>query len=211
MDPYAAGRLIGNRSDLKRRLAGTGPGQARSGMDSRSGEKPKVETQADFEAASAAAFGNLKDAWSSAAFNTIGRARYYEWISDIALELKGQASLFGYPLVTLYADNLKNLTVNLTQASPRLHAIIGLNIDALGIILRRRITGPGSTLERRVAEALREAYVKMRLRAPSEIAIEHKVATAVRQLDSGKRPAQAPQDLQNTGRRWPGSARVPGR
>src|SRR3546814_8225890 len=79
---------------------------------------------------------------------SIGRARYYEWISDIALELKGQGSLFGYPLVTLYADNLKNLTTNLTQASPRLQAIIGLNIDALGIILRRRITGPGNTLER---------------------------------------------------------------
>src|SRR3546814_12847498 len=86
--------------------------------------------------AAAQAFGNLKDAWGSAAFNTIGRARYYEWISDIALELKGQGSLFGYPLVTLYADNLKNLTTNLTQASPRLQAIIGLNIDALGKIGR---------------------------------------------------------------------------
>src|SRR3546814_11722452 len=103
--------------------------------------------------------------------------RISDWSSDVC---SSDLSLFGYPLVTLYADNLKNLTTNLTQASPRLQAIIGLNIDALGIILRRRITGPGSTLERRVAEALREAYVKMRLRAPSEIAIEHKVATAGR-------------------------------
>jgi hypothetical protein len=210
MDPYAAGRLVANRGDLRRKTVNTGLGlDARAGTDARGRtDRPKIETQADFEAASAVSFANLKDAWGSAAFNTIGRARYYEWISDIALELKGQASLFGYPLLTLYADNLKNLTVNLTQASPRLHAIIGLNIDALGIILRRRITGPGSTLERRVAEALREAYVKMRLRAPSEIAIEHKVATAVRQLDSGKRQAPAP-DLQNTGRRWPANVRAP--
>lgn len=212
MDPYAAGRLIANRGDLKRKAVNFRQGQdVRLNPDLRGRiEKVMIETQADFEKAAAQAFGNLKDAWGSAAFNTIGRARYYEWISDIALELKGQGSLFGYPLVTLYADNLKNLTTNLTQASPRLQAIIGLNIDALGIILRRRITGPGSTLERRVAEALREAYVKMRLRAPSEIAIEHKVATAVRQLDGGKPPATAAvPDLKNTGRQWPTNVRRP--
>lgn len=212
MDPYAAGRLIANRGDLKRKAVNFRQGQdARLNPELRGRiEKVVVETQAQFEAASATSFANLKDAWNSAAFNTIGRARYYEWIADIALELKGQGSVFGYPLVTLYADNLKNLTTNLTQASPRLHAIIGLNIDALGIILRRRITGPGSVLERRVAEALREAYVKMRLRAPSEAALEHKVASAVRQLDSSKRPAPAAApDLKNTGRQWPKGARLP--
>jgi len=210
MDPYAAGRLIANRGDLKRKAVNFKRGQdVRLDSDLRGKiEKVIVETQADFEAAAATTFANLKDAWGSAAFNTIGRARYYEWIHDLALELKGQGGLFGYPLVTLYADTLKNLTTSLTQASPRLHAIIGLNIDALGIILRRRITGPGSTLERRVAEALREAYVKMRLRAPSEIAIEHKVADAVRQLDGGKRNAAAP-DLKDTGRQWPKGVRLP--
>ncbi|WP_370155222.1 hypothetical protein [Ferrovibrio sp.] len=217
MDPYAAGRLIANRGDLRRKAVNYRQGQdVRLNPELRGKiEKVIVETQADFEVAAIETLAQLKDAWGSAAFNTISRARYYEWIHDLALELKGQGGVFDYPLVTLYADTLKNLTANLTQASPRLHAIIGLNIDALGIIIRRRMSGLGGVLERRVAEALREAYVKMRLRAPSEIAIEHKVATAVRELGGGRpaattRPAaKAAADLRNTGRAWPNGVRLP--
>lgn len=209
-DPYAAARLIANRGDLRRKAVNFKRGQELQLTPELRGriEKVMVENQADFEIAARDALHNLKDAWNSAAFNSVGRARYYEWISDLALELKGQGGQFGYPLVTLYADVLKNLTAGLTQPTPRLHAIIGLNIDALGIIIRRRVTGPGSVLERRVAEALREAYVKMRLRAPSEVAVEHKVATAVRQLDS-KRSGLQPPELKDTGRVWPQGARSP--
>ncbi|HEX6956720.1 MAG TPA: hypothetical protein VF194_01940 [Ferrovibrio sp.] len=209
IDPYAAARLIANRGDLKRKAVNFRRGQdVRLTSELRGKiEKVIVENQADFETAALGMLGDLKDAWNSAAFNSIGRARYYEWIHDLALELKGQGSLFGYPLVTLYADTLRNLTASLTQPSSRLHAIIGLNIDALGIIIRRRITGPGSTLERRVAEALREAYVKMRLRTPAAANAEQKVAAAVRQLD-GKRSVEAP-ELKGTARQWPGGVRLP--
>ncbi|MEK9969329.1 MAG: hypothetical protein VW600_09340, partial [Ferrovibrio sp.] len=131
-----------------------------------------------------------------------------EWIRVLALELKGQGSLFGYPLVTLYADSLKNLCDGLSNPSHRLHAIIGLNIDALNIIVRRRITGPGSVLERRVAEAFREAYMKMRLRQPSEISLENKVAHAVRQLDGKRGPTVKSPDLKDTGREWPSGVRL---
>lgn len=210
IDPYAAARLIANRGELRRKAVNFKRGQdVRLTPELRGKiEKVIVETQADFEANASDALRNLKDAWNSASLNSVGRARYYEWICDLALELKGQGSLFGYPLVTLYADVLKNFTAGLTHPTPRLHAIIGLNIDALGIIIRRRISGPGSMLERRVAEALREAYVKMRLRAPSEAAVEHKVATAVRQLD-GKRPTVAAPELKDTARQWPAGTRLP--
>lgn len=211
IDPYAAGRLIANRGDLKRRAVNYKRGQDMRMTPELRGkiETVMIETQADFEHAAIDSLRNLKDAWGSAAFNTIGRARYYEWIHDLALELKGQGSLFNFPLVTLYADTLKNLTANLTQASPRLHAIIGLNIDALNIIVRRRITGPGSVLERRVAEALREAYVKMRLRAPSDAAIEKKVASAVRQLDGKREAVVAAPEIKDTARQWPKGVRLP--
>ncbi|WP_374304583.1 hypothetical protein [Ferrovibrio sp.] len=210
-DPHAAGRLIGNRGDLKRKAVNYKRGQDMRLTPELRGqiEKVIVENQADFERSARDTMQTMKEAWGSAAFNSIGRGRYYEWIHDLALELKGQGSLFGYPLVTLYADNLKNLCGGLTHPSTRLHAIIGLNIDALNIIVRRRITGPGSVLERRVAEALREAYVKMRLRAPSEIAVEHKVATAVRQLDSKRAPAVQSPELKQTARQWPNGVRLP--
>lgn len=214
-DPYAAGRLIANRGDLKRKAVNFTRGHdVRLSSELRGKiEKVIVNSQAEFETAARETLQTLKEAWGSAAFNSIGRARYYEWIRDLALELKGQGGLFGYPLVTLYADSLKNLCDGLTNPSYRLHAIIGLNIDALGIIIRRRISGPGSVLERRVAEAFREAYLKMRLRQPSEAAVEHRVADAVRQLDT-KRPAPrsaAPQEaaLKDTGRQWPTGLRPP--
>lgn len=119
IDPYAAGRLIANRGDLKRRAVNYKRGQDMRMTPELRGkiETVMIETQADFEHAAIDSLRNLKDAWGSAAFNTIGRARYYEWIHDLALELKGQGSLFNFPLVTLYADTLKNLTANLTQAS----------------------------------------------------------------------------------------------
>lgn len=209
-DPYAAGRLIANRGDLKRKAVNFARGQdVRLSAELRGKiEKVIVKNQAEFEAAARETLVTLKDAWGSASFNSIGRARYYEWIRDLALELKGQGSLFGYPLVTLYADSLKNLCDGLSNPSHRLHAIIGLNIDALGIIVRRRITGPGSVLERRVAEAFREAHLKMRLRQPSEVSLEHKVAHAVRQLDGKRAPAVKAPDLKDTGREWPNGVRL---
>jgi hypothetical protein len=208
-DPYAAGRLIANRGDLKRKAVNFTRGHdVRLTPELRGQiEKVIVENQADFEKHAIETLQTLKEAWGSAAFNSISRARYYEWIHDLALELKGQGGLFGYPLVTLYADSLKNLCGGLTHPTTRLHAIIGLNIDALGIIIRRRISGPGSVLERRVAEAFREAYVKMRLRQPSDVAIEHKVSHAVRQLDGKRQPTVRNPDLKETGRQWPKGVR----
>jgi hypothetical protein len=215
-DPYAAGRLIANRGDLKRKAVNFARGHdVRLSPELRGKiEKVIVKSQAEFETSARETLVTLKEAWGSASFNSIGRARYYEWIRDLATELKGQGSLFGYPLVTLYADSLKNLCDGLTNPTPRLHAIIGLNIDALGIIIRRRISGAGSMLERRVAEAFREAYVKMRLRQPSDAAMEHKVAHAVRQLDKPRQdapraPARTAPELRDTGREWPTGLRDP--
>jgi hypothetical protein len=208
IDPYAAARLIANRGDLKRKAVNFKRGQdVRLTPELRGKiEKAIINNQGEFEAAAIESWRTLKEAWGSAAFNSIGRARYYEWIHDLALELKGQGGMFGYPLVTLYADTLKNLCAGLSQPSTRLHAIIGLNIDALGIIIRRRISGPGSVLERRVAEALREAHVRMRLRQPADVAVEKKVATAVKKLDD-KRPSIEPPELKGTGREWPQGTR----
>ncbi|WP_341895899.1 hypothetical protein [Ferrovibrio terrae] len=209
-DPHAAGRLIANRGDLKRKAVNFTRGHdVRLSPDLRGKiEKVIVKNQAEFEASAREMLHTLKEAWGSASFNSIGRARYYEWIRDLALELKGQGSLFGYPLVTLYADSLKNLCDGLTNPTYRLHAIIGLNIDALGIIIRRRVTGPGSVLERRVAEAFREAYLKMRLRQPSDVAMEHKVAHAVRELDKPRPAAAKAPELKDTGREWPNGVRL---
>lgn len=234
-DPYAAGRLIANRGDLKRKAVNYKRGHDMRLSPELRGqiEKVIVQTQAEFETAARETLVTLKEAWGSAKFNSISRARYYEWIHDLALELKGQGSLFSYPLVTLYADSLKNLCGGLTSPTPRLHAIIGLNIEALGIIIRGRITGPGSMLERRVAEAFREAYVKMRLRQPNDAAMEHRVAHAVRELDakrsmppnpaqaglvqpsavSAKRPEakRSAPELKETARQWPTGTRLPAR
>lgn len=215
LDPYAAGRMIQNRGDLKRRAVNFRRGQdVRLSQDLRGRIEQVIDdSQADFEVAAEDILRNMRDAWHSAEFNRAGRARYYEWIQDLALELKGQGGLFGFPLLTLYADNLKSLTQGLTEPRPRLHKIIGLNIDAIAVVLHRRLRGPGGPVENKVAEALRDAHKHFRLRARTETAAgaERKLTDALRQLGSARDQEAAPvaPALENTGRLWPHGTRLP--
>lgn len=213
LDPYAAGRMIQNRGDLKRRAVNFRRGQdVRLSQDLRGRIEQVIDdSQADFEVAAEDILRNMRDAWHSAEFNRAGRTRYYEWIQDLALELKGQGGLFGYPLLTLYADNLKSLTQGLSEARPRLHKIIGLNIDAIAVVLHRRLRGPGGPVENKVAEALRDAHRHFRLKARAENAAgaERKLADALRQLGGTGEPAAKAPALENTGRLWPHGTRLP--
>ncbi len=214
IDPFTAGRMIANRGDLKRRAVNFRRGQELRLTPELRGkiEQVIVNTQSEFEAAAVQALGNMRDAWNSAAFNQVGRANYYEWIRDLALELKGQGGLFNYPLLTLYADVLKQLTEGLSEPSPRLHRIIGLNIEAIGVVIANRLSGPGGVLERKVAEALRDAHAHFRL-GNASANVARRVASAVRQLDGeaqnvgGKQEVLPP--LTDTARQWPRSVRLP--
>lgn len=219
LDPFTAGRMIANRGELKRRAVNFRRGHELRLTPELRGkiEQVIVNTQGEFETAAIQALGNMRDAWNSAAFNQIGRANYYEWIHDLALEMKGQGGLFNYPLLTLYADVLKQLTDGLNEPSPRLHRIIGLNIDAIGVVIANRLSGPGGVLERKVAEALRDAHAHFRLGSAADGNVARRVASAVRQLDGeaqnvggpaagGKQEVLPPVD---TARQWPRTVRLP--
>lgn len=202
---FAAGKLIANRGDLKRRAVNFKRGQE---LRLTPELRIKIEqiingSQAAFEASAIGVVRNLREAWASAGFNHVGRARYYEWMRDMALDLKGQGALFGYPLITNYADALKLMVADLEEPSPRLHKIIGLNIDAIASVLGWRILGPGGDAERRVAEALRDAYLHFRVNGTAKLgdaALARKVAKAVRKLDATE---TVPQPLAGTARVWP--------
>lgn len=209
-DIHASARVIVNRGELKRRAVNFRRGHELRLTPELRGkiEQVIVDSQKAFEAAAETALGNMRDAWNSAAFSPVGRLKYYEWLHDLALEMKGQGGLFNYPLVTLYADCLKQLTAELTDVPPNLHKIIGLNIDAIGVVLHRRVVGPGGAVERKVVEALRDAYAHFRLGAGKQVpsALTRRVATAVRKLD-GKQEVLPP--VSETAREWPINKRIP--
>ncbi|WP_428247348.1 hypothetical protein [Ferrovibrio sp.] len=214
LNAQSSGKIIANRGDLKRRAVNFRRGQElRLTPEMRDKiEKVIVETQSDFEMAADDALRNMRDAYSSAAFNQVGRASYYEWIHDLAVEMKGQGGLFNYPLLTTYADILRQLTANLNENNPRLHKIIGLNIDAISVVVRRKLTGLGGGTEHKVAEALKEAHQHFRLgggMAPA--GMERKLATAVRKLDgkSDSKGSEILPPLTDTARTWPAGRRVP--
>ncbi|MBP7065531.1 hypothetical protein [Ferrovibrio sp.] len=215
LNSLSAGRIIVNRGELRQRAVNFRSGQELRLTPELRGkiEKVIVETQSDFEQAARESLRNMRDALTSASFNQVGRASYYEWIHDLAVEMKGQGGLFNYPLLSVYADILKQLTANLTESNQRLHKIIGLNIDAIGVVVTRKLTGPGGSVERKVAEALREANQRFRLGSGgATTGLERKVASAIRKLD-GKpeiRPGnEVLPPLNDTARQWPTGRRVP--
>jgi|GEM_PF-336230 len=217
LDSHSSGRIIVNRGELKRRAVNFRRGQELRLTPEMRGkiEKVIVETQSDFEIAADDTLRNMRDALTSASFNQVGRASYYEWIHDLAVEMKGQGGLFNYPLLSTYADILKQLTGNLTETNTRLHKVIGLNIDAIGVVLQRRLTGQGGSVEHKVAEALKEAHQRFRLNGASgkdEANLARKVANAVRKLDGKPDPKAAVDTLppmSDTARQWPTGRRLP--
>jgi len=215
-ETFVPSRTISDRGELRRRAVNFRRGQELRLTPELRGkiEQVIVDTQNAFERAAETALANMRDAWNSAAFTPVGRTKYYEWLHDLALEMKGQGGLFNYPLITLYADCLKQLTHGLVDVPTNLHRIIGLNIDAMAVVLHKRIVGPGGSVERKVVEALRDAYAHFRLGAPSgdKAALARRVATAVRKLDTktedGARQEVLP-PLAETGREWPLTTRLP--
>ena len=88
-------------------------------------------------------------------------------ILEIAHDLKGEGGSFGYPLVTRIAHSLSCLLRQGAEASDgRLAAIVRGHIEAIDIVLEKRITGSGDPLTGRLVVRL-EALVSDLLANPS--------------------------------------------
>lgn len=85
---------------------------------------------------------------------------YLGLVRTTALDLKGLGSTFGYPLLTRIAKSLHDYTKSRNTASELQMMIIKLHIDTLYLVLYRKISGEGGSVESELVDALNLATRK---------------------------------------------------
>jgi ClpP class serine protease len=92
----------------------------------------------------------------------LGSDQAMQAIRTASLEIKGMGGMFKYPLLTAFAKSLNDFTKDMGIPSPIQLDIIAAQIDALYVVMARRIQGSGTTVEAQLLEALEQAARKHR-------------------------------------------------
>lgn len=75
----------------------------------------------------------------------------------LSLDIKGMGGMFKFPLLTAFAKSLNDFVRDIDQPDGIQLDIIAAQIDALYVVLARRITGGGGNIEGQLLEALEVA------------------------------------------------------
>lgn len=81
-------------------------------------------------------------------------------IRSLSLDIKGMGGMFKYPLLTAFAKSLNDFTRDMDLPGPQQLDIIAAQIDALYVVMARRITGDGGRTERALLAALKQATAR---------------------------------------------------
>lgn len=82
------------------------------------------------------------------------RKKHFDEIHLVALELRGQGGTFGYPLVSVFAKMLFDLTGEGCREDDNAVEIVKAHIDAMRAVLRERIAGDGGQVGRELLKSL---------------------------------------------------------
>lgn len=83
-----------------------------------------------------------------------------ETIHRIALELRGQGGIFGYPLMTQFGKSLYEATFEHHQMSPQLLDLINAHIDLIKVVTNQKIKGDGGPMGKELLSNLAKANKK---------------------------------------------------
>ena len=96
----------------------------------------------------------------------VGRGSYFGDINLLALELRGQGGTFGYPLISTFGKMLYNATLEGCREDDNALGIVKAHIDAMGAVLREKVSGDGGQVGRALLASLKKAI------ATKEIVVE---------------------------------------
>lgn len=82
-------------------------------------------------------------------------------LNAIAFELKGLGSMFGYQLVSSISDLIFQMTKPDSPVTEDVLDVIGLQVDAIALIIRERREGDGGESGRALVGSLKEAMGKV--------------------------------------------------
>ena len=88
------------------------------------------------------------------------RTQNFEQINLIAHELRGQGGTFGYPLITVFAKSLYELTKPPCREDDASLEIVKAHIDAMRAVIREKIGGDGGEVGQMLFKALKMAIAK---------------------------------------------------
>ena len=79
----------------------------------------------------------------------------------IAHEIKGQGGSFGYDLMTRIGNQLCHFVENLAEAGPPEVEVIGLHVDALKLVIAKRMRGDGGQAGQALLRGLEQVVSKI--------------------------------------------------
>jgi hypothetical protein len=88
------------------------------------------------------------------------RTSNFEQINLIAHELRGQGGTFGYPLITVFAKSLYEVTKPPCREDDASLDIVKAHIDTMRAVIREKIEGDGGELGQQLFKALKAAIAK---------------------------------------------------
>jgi hypothetical protein len=101
----------------------------------------------------------LRDTWNRIKAGT-GSDDDKRQFGSITHDFKGQAAIFGYPLVGRVAETLSLLSKMGAVANPKVQTVVEAHISAMEKILAARIEGDGGEIGAAIIDSLRAATKK---------------------------------------------------
>lgn len=90
---------------------------------------------------------------------------HYQTIRDIALELRGQGGVFGYPLVTTFGKSLYEYTAPGQRIDDMHVELVKAHVDGIAAVTRQKIKGDGGEIGTELIKGLAQAKRKYEDRA----------------------------------------------
>lgn len=107
-----------------------------------------------------ASIDNLVQAHHRALEDPEKAGHHIETIHRIALELRGQGGIFGYPLMTQFGKSLYDVTYEETACTMPLLDLIDAHIDLIKVVMKQKIKGDGDSVGQELLRSLAEAKKK---------------------------------------------------
>jgi len=98
------------------------------------------------------------------------RTTNFEEINLIAHELRGQGGTFGYPLITVFAKSLYDVTKPPCSQDDNMLEIVKAHIDAMRAVMREKIEGDGGEVGQALFKMLKQAITKYAPKQPEPAA-----------------------------------------
>jgi hypothetical protein len=103
----------------------------------------------------------LKATYDAAVANPKDRDNHLGALHALAFEMKGLGGMFGYPLVSTVSELMLKMTDPATAKTAGVLDVIGLQVDAIALIVREQRDGEGGESGKALIATLRKAMDKV--------------------------------------------------